>query len=193
MKKYLIIIGIICGILSQSVLVFAGEEDAKIKAELVKQLDEAPISQCKEKLIPIFDLELKDFFKFLDESFQNKSSNSSLTNIAIVRYQDFKNSLNDYFARLNINNASNEEYVRANNAYVLCAELLDQYFAVAKSQMIDHIKKTSAVKTASVLLEKYKAINNRLRDLNTAISQMYGYFASFKALLPGFVKNCLQS
>jgi hypothetical protein len=40
------------------------------------------MSQCQSALTPIYDIELKQFMEFLEKNFQNKSSTSSLTNIA---------------------------------------------------------------------------------------------------------------
>lgn len=193
MKRKLLIISIICGLLAQSMTAFAADDEAKIKAQLLKNLDAAPVSQCQDALVPLFDLELNDFLKFLDQSFQNKSSSGSLTNISIARYRDYKRTLNDIFARLDVNDPKNQDVATANAAYALCSNLLTVYFSAAKKMLIDHVKQTAAVKSTSALLDKYQAINSKLRDLNLAISQLYGYFAAFKNLLPGFVKNCLKS
>ncbi|MBI5754358.1 hypothetical protein HZA40_04415 [Candidatus Peregrinibacteria bacterium] len=193
MRKKILIIGIICGLLTQSIVAFAADVDAKIKTQLIKKLDEAPVTQCKDYLVPLFDLELKDFLQYLDTTFQNKSSNSSLTNTAIARYQDYKSTLEGLFSRLDINDPKNQDYVTASAAYDLCANLLNVYYSTGKKMMIDHIKQTAATKNTSVLLEKYQAINSKLRDLNTVIAQMFGYFSTFKDIFPGFVEQCLTS
>ena len=192
MKKSLLIIGVLCSLLIQTWTAFAAGEDDKNKAALIKILDSAKMSDCQSALVPIYDIELKQFLEFLDTNFQNKSSNSSLTDIAIARYQDFKENLNNLFGRVNVNDP-NQGYLEAQKAYSLCSDLKTQYFVEAKKMMIDHIKETAAVKTTTIMLEKYQAINSKLRDLNTSISQMYGYFMSFKNMLPGFVGECLTS
>lgn len=192
MKRSLLIIGIILTLIMQSVTAFASAEDDKNKAALIKILDSAQMSQCQSALTPIYDIELKQFMEFLEKNFQNKSSTSSLTNIAIARYQDFKENLNNLFAKVSIN-GSNQSYLAAQNAYVLCANIKNEYFLQAKKVMIDHIKKTAAAKTTTIMLEKYQGINSKLRDMNTSISQMYGYFMSFNKMLPGFIEQCLTS
>ncbi len=192
MKKSLIIVGMICSLLIQSLTVFASEEDDQNKAALIKQLDSANMSDCLSVLAPIYDIELKQFLEFLEVNFQNKSSSSSLTNIAIARYQNFKENLNNLFAKVNVNDAG-QEYLAIQAAYATCGEIKNEYFDKAKKVMIDHIKKTTAIKTTTIMLEKYQSINSKLRDMNTSISQMYGYFMSFKSMLPGFVVKCLTS
>lgn len=202
MKNKLFIIGMITALLMQSVTVFASAEDDTNKAALIKFLDTAKMSDCQSALAPIYDIELKQFLEFLDTNFQNKSSNSSLTNIAIARYQDYKENLNNLFARVNVGVSDymslnetdpTQNGVLAQQSYAACSDLKTAYFDQAKKAMIDHIKKTAAVKTTTIMLEKYQAINSQLRDLNTAISQMYGYFMSFKVMLPGFVESCLKA
>lgn len=179
-------------LLLQAMTAFASAEDDKNKAALIKILDSAKMSECQSALAPIYDIELKQFLEFLDTNFQNKSNTGSLTNIAIARYQDFKENLNNLFLMVHVN-SSDQNILATQTAYALCANIKNEYFSKAKKMMIDHIKKTSSVKTTTILIEKYQAINSKLRDLNTAISQMYGYFVSFDKMLPSFIGKCLTS
>lgn len=185
-----------------NLMVFAegnNPELEKIKEELTDRISKHPFSQCRQALVPLFDIELKEFFEFLETNFQNKGSNSSLTNIAIARFRDYKRNLNDYFAQLNpsydseLGQNSPESYAAASANYSVCDSVKDEYYDMAKKMLIDHVKTTSAEKKAGVLLDKYQAINSRLRDLNMEISQLYGYFMAFKAKLPGFLQQCIQS
>lgn len=168
------------------------QQEAIDKAILLNILVKAGMTQCNNSLAPIYDLELKQFMDFLETTFQNKSSNSSLMNIAIARYQKFKDRLNDLFSQVGATD-SDTDYVEAQNSYGLCSDIKNEYFDKAKKVMIEHIKKTTAIKTTTIMLEKYQSINSKLRDMNTSISQMYGYFMSFKSMLPGFVVKCLTS
>lgn len=185
-----------------NVVVFAAPADEgntefkEIKAELTKRISKLPLTQCRQALSPLFDIELKEFFGFLEKNFQNKSSNSSLTNAAIARYRDFKKNLDNYFTELNFSYDSeqNTEAIQAANLnYATCVKIKSEYSELAKKILIDHVKTTSAAKKTSVLLEKYQAINSKLRDLNMEISQLYGYFMAFKEKLPGFLQQCINS
>lgn len=187
---------------TNNLIVFAKEKDPeleKIKIELIDRIPKHPLTQCRQALVPLFDIELKEFFEFLETNFQNKGSNSSLTNIAIARFKDYKDNLNDYFTRLSpsydseLGGNSPEAYASANASFLACDKIKDEYLYNARKILISHIKTTSASKKASVLLDKYQAINSRLRDLNMEISQLYGYFMAFKAKLPGFLQQCIKS
>lgn len=201
MKKSLIIIGLVGAILTHSLVAVASDapigagaspEQEKIKAELLRKLDNLPVSECKDTLSALMDNELKEFLDFLDQTFQNKSSNSSLTNLAIAKYSEYKTNIDNLFSRINVNDEV-ANIVAANNAYGICAGLVDEYYAAGKKILFDHIKQNTSVKTTAILLEKYQAINSKLRDLNMTISQMFGYFSTFKAVFPGFLKQCITS
>lgn len=172
------------------------ERITKLKAELSEKLSKDPIVSCKENLFAIYDVELAEFLEFLDKNFQNKSANSSLTNIAISRYAKYKERLNEVFAQLvpgatigGLNNLNSSELI----AYNDCSKIKQSYLESGKKQMIDHVRNTNAQKKATMLLEKYQSINNGLRDLNLQIAKMYGFFKTFEAKLPFFIKNCITS
>lgn len=197
MKKLLMILVflVILSINNLQVLAQESTEFEKVKAELAEKISKESLAACRQALTPLFDIELKEFFEFIEMNFQNKSSNSSLTNIAIARYRDFKRNLNSYFAELNpsINaEQGTEAYRAAADAYVTCGRIKDEYFSMAKKMLIEHVKTTAAEKKASVMLDKYQALNSKLRDLNMEISQLYGYFVAFKEKLPGFLQKCVQ-
>src|SRR5690606_38839735 len=66
-----------------------GPDAAKIE-EVRKQVEaivaEADLGNCAAVLSLRYDLEMVEFLSFLEANFENKSSNSSLKNIAIARY-----------------------------------------------------------------------------------------------------------
>lgn len=169
------------------------EEAVKeMKATLDAKIGKDPIANCAQNLFERFDLEVAEFLEFIDLNFQNKSANSSLTDIAISRYVEYKNNINIVFANVvkgaTAGNLSKDEL----DSYLACSKIKDAYLEMAKKQMIDHIKNTTAQKNSTILVEKYQAINDRLRDLNFSIARMYGYFVTFKDKLPFYVDICLK-
>lgn len=168
------------------------DEFKEIKATLKEQIGKDPIRLCQQNLVPAYDVELMDFLKFLEANFQNKSSNSSLTNIAISRYAKYKNNIEALFAELRPG-VDGETYDTENQSYIECSKISEGYISLAKTKMIEHIKNTNAQKKTTVMLEKYQAINKLLRDLNFRVAEMYGYFMTFKEKLPGFLQECIQN
>ncbi|MBI2634836.1 hypothetical protein HYW82_04180 [Candidatus Peregrinibacteria bacterium] len=157
----------------------------------LEALRDAPIEDCERHLRPLFDVELREFQKFIEENFQNKSINSSLTNIALSRYREYKLALKQIFLYLKPGADADATYFSEISAYGQCKNIMDFYADSAKEQMMRHIKNTTAIKKTAILLEKYQAINNQLRQLNLDIAQIYGLFKSFEAKLPGFLQYCI--
>lgn len=156
------------------------------------------ISQCTVTLPPLYTNELNNFLSFLDQTFKNKSSNTSLTNIAIQRYAEYKRAIKAIFAQLGpqayalvVNDANkNITSVSEIEAYKSCQTITEQYIEKGKQQMMERIKTSATQKSATIMLEKYKAINMKLRDLNLQIAKMYAMFMSFANKLPGFLGKC---
>lgn len=167
----------------------------QIKAEALKVVSESPIAQCQQSLVPAYDIELLEFLQFLDDNFKNKSANSSLTNIAITGYGRYKKAIEAVFAELRPNLVPGSETNLISTeveGYQSCADITDRYITLAKEKMLEHIKNTSAQKKTTMMVEKYQAINAKLRNMNLAIAQMYGMFMSFKEKLPGFLQECTK-
>jgi hypothetical protein len=172
----------------------------ELKAGYIEKIGQDPISFCGENLSAAYDIELAEFLEFLEGNFQNKSSNTSLVNIAIARFSEYKKNLNILFNTLNPSAAiSGMGGITANTtanellAYDNCLGLKEFYLDAAKQKMIDHIKTNTAQKKTAIFVEKYQAINSRLRDLNLAIAKMYGFFMTFKEKLPFFIEQCIVS
>lgn len=167
------------------------EQIATLKQGLALQVANLPLEDCRNTLVPIYDLELIELLRFLEIHFQNKSATSSLSNTAIARYSEFKQNIQFHFNQLTPGleqaAANQNEFV----AYEKCSKITDTYLDMGKRSLIDHIKTNSAQKQATLMLEKYKSINNQLRELNLRVSKMYGYFMSFQAKLPGFLQQCI--
>ncbi|MEK7672246.1 MAG: hypothetical protein AAB373_00020 [Patescibacteria group bacterium] len=162
-----------------------------LSQEVMNRLGSEPIQNCGNNLSSAYDLELFKFLIFLETNFENKSSNSSLANIAIGRYSEYKKSISDLLGRVVFGNgeASGLDQI---SAYAECVKLTDAYKQIGKEALVQHIKNNSSQKKTIILTEKYQAINSQLRDLNFEIAEMYGYLMAFKEKLPGFLKECIK-
>ncbi len=195
MKKIIISLGLI---LALGIQVSAAEllpaELQKLKDELKDNIATTAFRDCKATLVPLYDLEILEFLKFLEVNFQNKSANSTLVNIAIARFTEFKNGIQENFAKLQPKQteyADSKTYEQAYNAYFACGKITDSYIKLAKEMMIKHVKTNTSQKRTTMILEKYQGISNRLREMNNSLAQMHGFFLTFKNKLPGFLQKCI--
>jgi hypothetical protein len=194
MKKIVSHIGVI-GILLLSLNLPVYAVDT-FPAELQAKLDELKLTMndyedCSVIIGELYDLETLKFFKFLETTFQNKSSASSLTNIAIAAYRDYKNNINNIAYSIYSNEETTEQIIDKIDELDYCRSLSDTYISLAKLHMIALIKNNGAQKSTAVLIEKLKSVNEKLRDLNLEVAEMYSFFATFRNKLPGFLKNCV--
>lgn len=185
---------IIC-LLSQSFVVYAKTEIPQalkdMKEQSLKALPTDSLLLCKERLVPVYDVELITFMKWIEGHFQNKSSTSSLVNTAIARYAEFKKSLRSTFAGVSpLYSGEDVQVFDAQfSSYELCSSVTDSYLELAKEHMKQHIRDNVAKKKTIMLLEKYEKINEKLRDLNIKVAELYSLFVTFKNKLPFFVKK----
>ena len=211
MKKLVLVITILFSLTSFNISFADSPEETLNKFK--EQLEKSSTTDCYSNLTAAMDLQLIEFMKFLDETFRSKHSNSSLINIAIARFTEYRLALNDLFAKippsfgydsptaatdLNTEDQSlqifEKNYERTETiAYARCKELMDDYVKKARELMIEHIKNNTAQKKTIMIIEKYESINNKLQDLNFEIAQMYGYFTTFKDKLPWINTKCVGS
>jgi hypothetical protein len=191
MKKFLLTISLFFLL---SLTAFAVDSNfEELKQQLLDQVPTATLTNCSQVLVPLYDIETIEFFEFLDQTFKNKSGTASLTNIAISRYAEYKRKINDIFVGINPGAEVGTQLTQSAEytALVKCSQITEAYLAFAKSRMIEHIKNNSYQKRTVILLEKYQAIDNRLREFNISLAQTNAFFQTFKNRLPGFLKKCL--
>lgn len=167
------------------------------RREAIKQVIASPFSQCDRTLTTAFDLELGAFFLFLEENFLNESATSSLTNIAISRYAEFKTRLeyihNSMMDDPQITPGFRIVGVEEAAKLAACATLKTEYMNLGRDRMVEHIKNNQAQKRTMIIVEKYKSINNRLADMNIMVARMYGSLMEFRNRLPFFSRECVQN
>lgn len=196
MRKFLSLILIFLFLSSGVLAASAVPDELNVYLEELKAtVPEISLPQCQQ-ITEIYDIEVLNFLSFLEQTFENKSSTSSLSNIAISRYAEYKANLEDVLAQLVPNESefdTLQEYQTNFQNYAKCVEITDFYIEIAKDRMMQHIRNNAAVKRTTVLLEKFHSLNEKMRELNFSIAEMYSFFATFKNRLPGFLTNCVTS
>ncbi len=158
------------------------------------KIENSAIRDCKKILSPIFDAETLLFLQFIDTHYKNKSLNSSLNNIAIAKYGEYRLKMSSYIYLLTPKAKDGENAILLSeefNAYKECDSLANAYVMLSKEKMIEHIRQSTYQKKATAFVEKYESINDQMRDLNYKFAKMYSYFATFKNKLPGFLTSCI--
>lgn len=145
---------------------------------------------CVTDMKPYIQEKSKEFREYLTQHFQNKSTNSSLLNIALERFKEYKADLNKklqtYYPQAGLPQYSETLeslacYQQMNKEIYMMRNLLEKFYL-----------ETSSVKTTSTHMSKLKNINEKLDELNRNVSQMYGKWEALKDKFPCYVTNCLS-
>ncbi len=188
---------LIISLLSPNFVAFAADdfpaELTAMKEAALAKLPKDSILECKGGLVPIYDIEIMEFSKWIDGHFTSKSSTSSLVATAVSKYAEFKQKLETTFASLSPEYSADQgvqSYDKQFSSYKICSSITDSYLELAKKHLKKHIEGSVAKKKTIMLLEKYEKINEKLRDLNIKIAELYSLFVTFTNKLPFFTKNC---
>lgn len=188
---------LIISLLSPNLVAFAADdfpaELTAMKEAALAKLPTDSIPLCKQGLVTVYDVEIMEFTKWIDGHFNSKSSTSSLVNTAVSKYAEFKQKLETTFAAVSPTYSADQgvqSYDKQFSSYKICASITDSYLELAKKHLKKHIEGSVAKKKTIMLLEKYEKINEKLRDLNIKIAELYSLFVTFTNKLPFFTKNC---
>lgn len=131
-----------------------------------------------------------EFASFLDLHFQSKDQNSTLVSDAIDAFVEYKKAiwaeLDKY--KVGTTTPTTSQLSSIDSCVLIAEKKIDE----AKTMLRKHVMTTGRIKQQTILLDKYKAINNKLRDLNMTIAKMVGAFETFKNKLPGYLKSCVK-
>lgn len=144
---------------------------------------------CVEKMKPFMESKSSELRTYFKEHFQNKTTNSSLLDLALKRFDKYKKNLNTEMikyspqAGLGLYSESLQNFActkKVNDEIEMMEKLLRSYF-----------EQTAQVKKTSALMNKLKEINKKMDAMLKAVMEMYGKWTSLKGRIPCFIKKCI--
>lgn len=142
---------------------------------------------CQIELRQYFDTAMRDYRNFLETTFQNKSSTSSLLDTAFAHYKEFRTAaMNKYAQYLPQQGAGQLSEGLQPGA---CLAIVEENLAEARRLLESRARTSSSVKKTTALISKYQEINNQLRTLNQSFITMKAYLDTFAAKLPCYIKK----
>lgn len=170
------------------------EQISPLIEELSGKVPEIALSDCLEVMDPLFQMETIEFLQFLDTHYSNKAATSSLNDIALMRYVEYKRNIKEHLLGLTPKDEDEtktykliEEYEK----YKVCEGLSSAYIQIARGKMIEYVRTNVYVKKATMVQESIIPINEEMRELLFSFTKMYSYFLTFKDKLPGFLSDCI--
>lgn len=142
---------------------------------------------CQDEFQTFTDQKMKEFRTWMETHFQNKSSTTSLLTDGIAKYEELRQTLLIELAKYKPHQSAAQltEMLEA----PACRKIADTALAEAKRLLESKSRSTSAVKRSTALLDKYRAVNDKLSKLARDYLQMKAYLDTFAAKLPCYVKR----
>lgn len=159
------------------------------------EIDAQVVNGCVTALTAFADPLFEKYKIFMEDNFKNKSSTSSLLDLGVQRYDRFKTDISAKFndligAQLTLaastGSPNADQGVGLNRCNALALQYVDDASKLLKMRAIT----TSDVKKASIFVEKYKQINEKLRALNLDVMRMVVNISAFQQKLPCYLKSC---
>lgn len=146
--------------------------------------------KCIEHMKTFMAAKKVDFAAFMNEHFRSGSPTSDLADAAIAKYRQYRTEVNAEM--LTFSPEANKVIQVAINENPKCAAAVTEDFNLMRSAIRQHIVQNAYAKKSTRLVDKYKQINNELKNLNFTIAQTYGYFAALSQKLPCYTEECTQ-
>lgn len=142
---------------------------------------------CVEELPITLEWRSLEFSAFLEVHFQSKANNSDLIPTAINTYREYKNEILNELSKYKTGLFDTATQLEKLDA---CIRIADLYVERGKTMLKQHVSATAKVKQSTILLEKYKAINEKLGEMNSLIAKILGAFETLKNKFPGYLRDC---
>lgn len=185
MKKLFTAIGLL------SVLLLMGQTAQVIAQDDVPEppevIDEPiPRAACVTPMRKIIEDEEKAFMEFVNQHFKNELEQSVLFAQAMRRYRAVRENLN-----AKLREFPTEGIITENIAGMTqCQSMIDESLRRMQFVLKQHTIAMAQGKQGLKITDKYKAINEKLRDLNLDMARMSANFQSFNNLMPSFTQSC---
>jgi len=144
---------------------------------------------CLKEMPAFLEQKNKELQEYLKTNFQNKSTNTSLLDLALTRFQLYKNDLMNKF--MTYSGQAGLSLVSEAMGSMSCYQLIQTDISLNEELLKKYFTQTSTIKTSSALMEKLKTINSKLDKLATSVAQMYGKFETLNNNVPCIIENCI--
>lgn len=155
---------------------------------------------CADEVKVVMQEELESFAAFMKDHFANEAANTHLLRGAMDRLkllrQRVMDAYNEYYTK-NVDDtwhddeATKEEneknrltYLSQLKAATECHQAIDIYFSYMVEVARENMTFTAGGKKATLLVNKYKAVNERLNSFAFEVAKMAGLFKAFDSRLP---------
>lgn len=159
---------------------------SEARPELAADIGTKCTAQMKDYVV-IKQLEMADF---INTHFQSPKPTGDLIAMAVDEYarirDDIRKREKEFFP---IGKTTSAAAISEKPA---CDKYVEENLTAMKEMLRQHIMNNAYAKKSTILVDKYKRINEKLGTLNFTIAQTYGYFSALSQKLPCYAKSCTK-
>lgn len=134
-----------------------------------------------------------EFGQAINQHFRSDKPTSELIPAAIEMYRQYRVDVREKMQKLSGQTATSKKtFESATSEKPACEKAVEEDFAIMKDLLRQHISTNAYVKKSTRLIDQYKILNSKLRELNFTIAQTYGYFAALSQKLPCYAIKCVK-
>lgn len=147
-------------------------------------------SKCITEMTPFVKEKSTEFRTYLEKHFSNKSTNSSLLEAALLKFQQVEKEI---FEKLNTYSPkAGQDLTTEISALLNCRRVVEDEVLLMKSLMKRFAIKTNQIKVTSALQTKMAEINKKLSNLDKQFTLMLGQYETLSNRMPCFVQQCIN-
>lgn len=174
-----------------------GEEAPDAPAEEEATAEDANAVEAEKKCaneIKVFMVGKQiEFGEFINQHFRSDKPTSQLIPAAIARYSQYRAEVRAKMKELSKQSSTSKKtFESATVEKPACEKAVEEDFAIMRDLLRQHISTNAYAKKSTRLIDQYKILNSKLRELNFTIAQTYGYFAALSQKLPCYAIKCVK-
>lgn len=154
---------------------------------------------CANEVKEVMQSELQAFAQYMQDTFSNEAPNSHLIRGATQRLkllrQRIMDAYNEHYSRIDESDGEDENeenrktYLQHVTEATQCHDAMDTFFSYIIAMARENITATAGGKKATLLVDRYKEINEQLNELSFDVAKMAGLFKALGSRLPCCEKN----
>jgi len=188
MKNKIKKIGI--GILIAMLMIAGISSFTKYENTLAADEELSQASKCIIEMTPFVKGKSTEFREYLEKHFSNKSTNSSLLEAALLKFQQIEKEILDKLDTYTPE--SGQDLSTQISTLLNCRRVVEDEITLMKSLMKRFAIKTNQIKVTSALQTKMAEINKKLSDLDKQVTLMLGRYETLSNRFPCYVQQCIN-
>ena len=164
----------------------SGSSDSTSSSE-----DPSTTYDCLEILLPYLTDADAEFAELLGSSVTSEEPSSEIVDLMIEKYKEYLANIETTFDEATAPQES-QQISEVTERLGTCQSKVEEHIEANEQIMQAEITSSCYAKKTTALLDEYKWINERLRDMQETVGYIGGYLTTVDGQLSGFTKTCVK-